>query len=168
MRHRKLLLSAALAATTAAVPLLSAPAQAEPTAIAALPANVYAKDGCTVTAHAPYFVSIAANGQKRVRFKMTFTCNGNRSVSAKQNAYDSDVGEGSATDLLLTKSYGPLALGAAGGNITWAWDLLVDHWDGAADPVVELYHRVSFQVTGGGIVGAWSPWIYSPQVNFVV
>jgi hypothetical protein len=168
MRHRTLLISAALAATVAAVPLMPTPANATPDGLAVLPANVYAKDGCTVTAHAPAFVSIASNGQKRVRFKMTFTCDGNRSISAKQNGYDSDVGENSATDLLLTKNYGPYAVPGAGGSGTWAWDLLVDHWDGVADPVVELYHRISFQVTGGGIVGAWSPWVYSPQVDFVV
>ena len=155
MRHRKLLLSAALAATTAAAALTATPAQAA--------TNEYTKDGCTVTALAPYFVSIASNGQKRVRFKLTFDCDAGRTVKFKQNGYDSDVGEGSATDTLLTKSYGP-----SSGTGWYGWDLLVDHWDGVADPVVELYHRVQFQVTGGGIVGAWSPWIYSPQVNFVV
>jgi hypothetical protein len=168
MRHRMLVLSAALAATVATVPLMTAPAQAEPGVITTLPANVLVKDGCTVTSHAPYFVGIASNGQKRVRFKMTFTCDGNRSISAKQNAYDSDVGEGSATDLLLTKNYGPYAVPGAGGSGTWAWDLLVDHWDGVADPVVELYHRISFQVTGGGVMGAWSLWVYSPHVDFAV
>ena len=107
MRHRKLLLSAALAAATAGTALTAAPAQAA--------TNQYTKDGCSVTALAPYFVSIASNGQKRVRFKLTFDCDAGRSIKFKQNGYDSDVGEGSATDTLLTKSYGPSS--GTGGTI---------------------------------------------------
>ena len=172
MRNKKWLLAAALASAMP-VGLVTPPASAaqdapSAAAFALSSSSSLYKDGCTVTAEPPVFVGIASNGLKRVRFRVPFTCAGNRSISFQHEAYDSDIGESSANDRLLRKTYGPYNVPANGASDAYYWDLLVKHWDGTADPYVELYHRARFRVASGGVQGSWSPWEYSPIVKFSV
>ena len=148
-------------AVTAAAGLAGLAVAADPAAADVLGGSL-TKDGCTVKVLAPVYHDTIGTGETRANFRFSWTCQSGRTMAVEQQGWDSDVGENSADDLVLDTSYSRSGVGS------WNRYVTVKHWDGTGDPYVELYQRVRFRVTGGGITGSLSSWLRSPTTKYHV
>jgi hypothetical protein len=107
---------------------------------------------CTVTPLKPIFDGFNSSGVKMVKFKVSVSCSGNRSIEIQQNRYEEDGflnpddGLGSST---FNRVFGP-----AGGVTFYSRRTLPNTESGNE----EIYHKVRFRVTSGGVTSPWTSW----------
>ncbi len=139
---RGLVVAAALAAGLG----LAAPAHAATT-----------RDGCTVDPQTPYHNgTFTAGGDKWINYEVEITCTAGRSIEVDMERWEADSGLNGADDFIgdstLNRTFNTTH------TYTWTVTGVLPDNDGGLDQYSEMYLRVRFQVTGNGVVGAWTSW----------
>jgi hypothetical protein len=155
--NRKRTFALAVAAV-AIIPLgLASPAQASVT-----------KDGCTITAKAPYFAgTVTAGNLPEVIYPYKLVCVASpaaMSVEVKTETYDQDLvnlpgdvdadGVNNADEDYIGQATSNTNFTAAGGTRTVKIKGVLKHTDTDFDE--ELWHKTKLRVTSGLVTGAWS------------
>jgi hypothetical protein len=128
------------------------------------------RDGCWVTPQRPENVTPIGSQTAYARYTVRITCNPNRVISVRTQAWEQDngkPGDSGGDDLISSYSFSPITVGPSGGTYTRSLTRTVPDWD-HPDHWVEVYHRVSFQVTSNGVTGSPSAWEMSPVQNLYV
>jgi hypothetical protein len=151
MKFLKITTMLAASATCAASLAFASPSEASTTLL-----------GCTVTPKKPEIVGYILGGDYPVpiaRYESSITCLANRSVRLTSEAYEQDNGKpgDAGGDDLIQRRVFDYNVGASSGSFVLRFDRPVPDWD-APDAWVELYHRVSYQVTVSGSTNAPTTW----------
>ncbi len=116
--------------------------------------------GCTVTPLRPVFDHINSAGVKVIRYDVTVTCTGGRSIALERHVHEQDGGL-NGDDHISTTTH----------NRTFDVTDTVTMWAEVSLPDTELgdeemYQQVKFQVTSNGVTSPWTAWELSPVQQF--
>jgi hypothetical protein len=138
---------------------LVAVAAAAPLALAAAPAQAATSSGCTVTPLKPVFAGFNSSGVKVVRYKVSISCSGDRSVTVQQLRYEDDKSP-DADDNLGSSTFTRSFDGA--GSITVNIQRALPNTEGGNE---EIYQRVRFRVSSNGVTSPFTSWQNSPVLS---
>jgi hypothetical protein len=122
-----------------------AAAAAMPIALAA-PASAATSSGCTVTPLKPIFAGFNSTGVKLVNYRISVSCASNRTVSIEQRRYEEDDWP-NPDDSLGTTTFSTSGVRTLSNVRT-----LVNTESGNE----EVYQKVRFRVTSGGVTSPWT------------
>ena len=122
-----------------------AAAAAMPIALAA-PASAATSSGCTVTPLKPIFAGFNSSGVKLVNYRISVSCASNRTVSIEQRRYEEDDWP-NPDDSLGTTTFSTSGVRTLSNVRT-----LVNTESGNE----EVYQKVRFRVTSGGVTSPWT------------
>lgn len=118
--------------------------------LAASPANAVSSSGCTATPSRPYVVGLDSGGSKIVRYDVNVACLGNRTMVLRQEVREEDT----FSDDSVASRY-QYAYFDQGGSRTFSWDVKLPNTEWGDE---EVYQRVRFYVSSGGVNSPWTGW----------
>jgi len=136
-------------------------AAALPLAAAATASATTTASGCTVTPLTPVFDHINSAGVKVIRYNITVTCDGGRTIDLVRHVHEQDGGL-NGDDHISTTVH----------NRHFSSTDTVTMWAEVSLPDTELgdeemYQQEQFQVTSdNGVISAWTAWELSPVQQF--
>ncbi len=146
MRTTSKIAAVLVAASTAVLPIA-----------AATSASAATSSGCTVTPLKPIFAGFNSSGVKLVNYRITVSCSSNRTVSITQKRYEED-GWPNPDDYLGTTSFSTSGVRTLNNVRT-----LVNTESGYE----EVYQKVQFRVTSGGVTSPWTSWQKSSVLSIL-
>lgn len=137
--------------------LIAAAAMAMPVGLATS-AEAKTQDRCTIKPLLPKFVGHYPSGYKKVDYRISVQCNKGRKVLIQQRRYEQDNGPFGQDDFTGASSWNRSYLSAGtSGDIIHSYARLPNDADGH-DGKSEVYHKVRFRVSSGGVQGQWTSW----------
>ena len=111
--------------------------------------------GCTVTPLKPIFAGFNSSGVKLVNYRITVSCLSNRTVSIDQRRYEED-GFLNPDDFLGSTPF------STSGVRTLSNVRTLVNTEGGNE---EVYHKVRFRVSSGGVTSPWTSYEKSPVLS---
>jgi len=143
--HR--LIVGGLVAASAAVPL----------ALATMPAEAATSSGCTATPLKHVFAGFNSSGVKEVRYSVSVTCSGDRSITVEQRRYDAVP----SPDKYLGQSVLKHSFDKSGSVRISVTRALPETGPGNE----RMYQKIRFRVASHGVTSSWTSWQASPVLS---